>query len=219
MEKKKIKSIVIAICAVAVVAVGFLTYQSISSLMTTRKEWIQKTHQLVKVKKEVGEIERLLNFYRKEKKEFEGYLFQEKDIPGFLDGLSGFAQTAGINIIDMKTNKFQEVKVPDSMKESQSELAKRQQDKLTNGKDKEMSKEQMNRMLTLAAMPINFKIQGNYNSLVEFYRHMENFKQLVNISNIEIVTTPKYPTLECAFTLKLYSLKTLEELRGSANEK
>src|SRR3989338_5507720 len=147
MEKNKIRTIVVVICAAASLAIGLLTYSNISSLLTTRREWIQKTHQLVKIKNDVAEIERLLNFYKKEKREFEGYLFQEKDIPGFLDGLSGFAQNAGINIIDMKTSKFQEVEVPESVKDGQSELVKRKLDK----NDKEMTKNEMDRMLALAA--------------------------------------------------------------------
>ncbi len=210
MEKKKIKTIGISISVVAVLVMGYFTYANISELVSTRKEWAKKSRELLKTKKEVEDIEHLLSFYKKEKKEFQNYLFAEKDIPAFLDGLSNFAQNSGINIIDMKTNKFQEVKVPDSMKDSQSELANRRMEK---GDDKR-TKDQMDRMLTLAAMPINFKIQGPYTSIVEFQRHLENFKQLLSVSNIEIASTAsKYPALECAFTLKIYSLKTLDELQ------
>ena len=211
MEKKKIKVIGIGICVLAVLGTGCWTCFNIAALMETRREWIQKAHELVKAKNEVAQIERLLNFYKKEKSEFQEYLFQEKDIPGFLDGLAGFAQNAGISIVDMKTNKFQEVKVPEAMKESQSELAKRRAER----SDEPLSKNEMNRMLTLAALPINFKIQGTYQAVIEFYRYLENFKQLISISNVEIASTTKYPALECAFTLKIYSLKTLEELKGN----
>ncbi len=88
---------------------------------------------------------------------------------------------------------------------------------MTNKREKkpaELSKEEMNRMLTLAAMPINVKISGPYVSIVNFYRHLENFKQLISISNIEIAAANNtYPVLSCDFTLKIYSLKTLEELK------
>ncbi len=210
MEQSKVKKIAILICTVCALVIGYLTYTNVNALLITRNQWINKTHELSKIKNEVAEIERLMGFYRKEKSEFQQYLFQEKDIPGFLDGLSGFAQNAGINIVDVKTNKFQEVKIPDSMLEGQSEIAKRK----LNSNREELTKQEMSRMLTLAAMPINIKINGSYESIVNFYRHLENFKQLISIGNIEIATANNaYPTLQCDFTLKIYSLKTLEELR------
>ncbi|MCB9771849.1 MAG: type 4a pilus biogenesis protein PilO [Candidatus Omnitrophica bacterium] len=213
MDQKKISQIAISVCVIAVLAIGYWTSINISALLKTRNEWINKTHELSKVKHDVAEIERLLSFYKKEKSEFQKYLFQEKDIPGFLDGLSGFAQSAGINIVDMKTNKFQEVRLPDAMKESQSELARKKLD--ANGNPTELSKDEMNQMLTLAAMPINIKIKGPYESIVNFYRHLENFKQLISIGNIDIATANNaYPALQCDFTLKIYSLKTLEELQN-----
>ncbi len=212
MGQNNIKKIAIFVCVLSVICVGYLTYMNVNALLVTRNQWINKTHELAKIKNDVAEIERLMNFYKKEKHEFQQYLFQEKDIPGFLDGLSGFAQNAGINIVDVKTNKFQEVKIPDSILDGQSELAKRK----LNSNSQEMTKEEMNRILTLAAMPINIKINGSYESIVNFYRHLENFKQLISIGNIEIATANNtYPTLQCDFTLKIYSLKTLEELKSN----
>lgn len=210
MEKSKIKNISISICVLATLIIGYMTYLNVSAFFMTRDQWIKKTHELARIKKEVAEIERLMNFYKKEKSEFQQYLFQEKDIPGFLDGLSGFAQNAGINIVDMKTNRFQEVKVPEALEESQSVLARRR----LNTATPEFTKEEMQRMLTLAAMPINIKIKGPYESIVNFYRHLENFKQLISIGNIDIAAANNtYPELQCDFTLKIYSLKTLEELK------
>lgn len=210
MEQNKVTKIAVSICILAVLIIGYLTYMNVSTFLSVRNQWMNKTQELARIKKEVAEIERLMNFYRKEKHDFQQYLFQEKDIPGFLDGLSGFAQNAGINIVDMKTSKFQEVKVPEALEDSQSELAKRK----LNNNNQELTKEEMNRMLTLAAMPINIKIKGPYESIVNFYRHLENFKQLVSISNINISTINNdYPVLQCDFTLKIYSLKTLEELK------
>ncbi len=210
MEQNKIKKVALTICSAAVLIIGGLTYLNVNALFKTRNQWILKSHELAKVKNDVEEIQRLMNFYKKEKSEFQKYLFQEKDIPGFLDGLSGFAQSAGINIIDMKTSKFQEVKVPEEIEEGQSELVRR---KLNKSSD-ELTKEEMERMLTLAAMPINIQINGPYESIVNFYRHLESFKQLISIGNIEIATANNaYPVLQCDFTLKIYSLKTLEELK------
>ncbi len=210
MEKSKVNKIAVSICVVCVLVIGYVTYANVHALMTIRGQWISKTHELTRIKTEVADIQRLMNFYKKEKSEFQQYLFQEKDIPGFLDGLSDFAQNSGISIADVKTNKFQEVKVPDSIQEGQSELAK----KKLNSNNGELTKEEMNRMLTLAAMPINIKITGTYQSIVNFYRHLENFKQLISIGNIEIATANNaYPVLQCDFTLKIYSLKTLSELK------
>jgi Tfp pilus assembly protein PilO len=201
-----------AVCVAVVIGIGYWTFINVSELLKVRNQWIAKSHELMKVKNDVAEIERLMSFYRKEKAEFQKYLFQEKDIPGFLDGLSGFAQNAGINIVDMKTSKFQEVRVPKELEEGQSELARRN----LNKNPDELTKEEMSRMLTLAAMPINIKINGPYESIVNFYRHLEGFKQLISISNIDIAAVNNaYPALQCDFTLKIYSLKTLEELQSN----
>lgn len=189
---------------------GAVTYQNVSSLLGVRNLWITKTHEISKIKREVAEIEEMLNTYKKERREFQTYLFQEKDIPGFLDGLSGFAQSAGINIVDMKTSRFQEVRVPEEIQDGQSVLMK----KKLNDSNPEITKKEMGRMLTLASMPINIKISGPYGSIVNFYRHLENFKQLISIGNIEIAAANNaYPNLQCDFTLKIYSLKTLDELK------
>ncbi len=212
MDQKKISQLSMAVCVAAVIGIGYWTFVNVSDLLKVRNQWISKSHELMKVKSDVAEIERLMSFYNKEKAEFQKYLFQEKDIPGFLDGLSGFAQSAGINIVDMKTSKFQAVKVPEALEDSQSELARRKMNQSVN----ELTKEEMSRMLTLAAMPITIKINGPYQSIVNFYRHLEGFKQLISIGNIDIAAVNNaYPVLQCDFTLKIYSLKTLEELQNN----
>ena len=212
MDQKKISQLSMAVCVAAVIGIGYWTFVNVSDLLKVRNQWISKSHELMKVKSDVAEIERLMSFYNKEKAEFQKYLFQEKDIPGFLDGLSGFAQSAGINIVDMKTSKFQAVKVPEALEDSQSELARRKMNQSVN----ELTKEEMSRMLTLAAMPITIKINGPYQSIVNFYRHLEGFKQLISIGNIDIAAANNaYPVLQCDFTLKIYSLKTLEELQNN----
>jgi Tfp pilus assembly protein PilO len=212
MDQKKIRQLTLAVCVAAVIGIGYWTFMNVNDLLKVRNQWIAKSHELMKVKSDVAEIERLMAFYNKEKAEFQRYLFQEKDIPGFLDGLSGFAQSAGINIVDMKTSKFQAVKVPESIEEGQSELVRRKLNQSVN----ELTKEEMGRMLTLAAMPITIKINGPYQSIVNFYRHLEGFKQLISIGNIDIATANNaYPVLQCDFTLKIYSLKTLEELQNN----
>lgn len=212
MDQNKIRKITLSVCVAAVIGIGYWTFMNVNELFKVRNQWIVKSHELMKVKNDIAEIERLMSFYHKEKSEFQKYLFQEKDIPGFLDGLSGFAQSAGINIVDMKTSKFQEVKVPLALEDSQSELMRRKMNKDPD----ELTKEEMNRMLTLAAMPITIKISGPYESIVNFYRHLEGFKQLISIGNIDIASVNNaYPTLQCDFTLKIYSLKTLEELQSN----
>jgi len=214
MDQRKISRITISVCVAVVIAIGYWTFLNVSDLLKVRNQWIAKSHEVMKVKSDVAEIERLMSFYRKEKTEFQRYLFQEKDIPGFLDGLSGFALSAGINIVDMKTSKFQAVKVPEALEDSQSELARRKMNQSLN--EQQLTKDEMSRMLTLAAMPITIKINGPYESLVNFYRHLEGFKQLISIGNIDIAAVNNaYPTLQCDFTLKIYSLKTLEELQNN----
>ena len=108
----------------------------------------------------------------------------------------------------MKTKRFKQVK--SATHASQAKVRGRKAKKSPSKKKSAQSKQ---RFLTLAAMPIDIKLEGTYSDFIDFLWQLEDFKQLLTISDVEIVMREReYPALKCAFTLKIYSLKSLEEI-------
>jgi hypothetical protein len=159
------------------------------------------------VEEEIAHIKKMLAHYDKEKEEFKDYLFEEQDIPAFIDQVSEYAKEARVNITDMKTQKFQRVVVP----KDDFELGKRSpvdQTKVREQKEKRMP---LSQVLTLSAMPIRVKVEGTFSGLAHFLNFLQDYEQLVSVSGVEI-SRGDYPTLDCQFVIRIYSLKTLEEL-------
>ena len=102
------------------------------------------------------DIQEALDRYEAEKKEFRKYLFEEKDVPAFLEGISKYAAESAINVVDMKTKKFQEVATAADQKPSRSKYGTRRQGTKTEA----TPDEKLERALTLAAMPISIKVKG-----------------------------------------------------------
>jgi len=208
MDPKKIKKTVIFVCVIFTVALSALAYRQYIDYVRLKEKEKAQQDELVAVKAEIRQIEESLKLYEKEKEDFQQYLFSERDVPAFLEEISKHAQQSVVNVVDMKTRKFQEVKVPEDLT-AQSKMGKKQKSQ-TQAQD---SKADVNRVFTLAAMSITVKVEGVYSALIKFLGALEEYKQLITISNLEIVSGRYYPTLQCGFTLKIYSLKTLEELQ------
>ena len=208
MNTRRIKNISITVCLLGVLAAGLLAFRSNTKKAEAEAAWQNKQVEMAAIKKEITEIEQSLLQYEKEKEDFAKLLFKERDIPAFLDKISEFAKTTTVSILDMKTQRFQEVRVPDNLSSTRKNRISQ--------KDKnpvERKKEELKNILTLAAMPIDIKVQGTFTSLVDFLEQLQSYSQLLNISNIQITLSRDYPALSCQFTLRVYSLKTLEELK------
>jgi Tfp pilus assembly protein PilO len=67
---------------------------------------------------------------------------------------------------------------------------------------------------TLSAMPIQIKIKGAFPNLVRFLDHLQEYKQMINVSNVVIRQDRSYPLLNCEFVIRIYTLKTMEELKN-----
>ena len=186
---------------------GVYTYLSCLRAQQASEE--SQSH-LGKLKKDIYEITTSMERYKKEKEEFGRLLFQEMDVPAFLDGISRFAEESFVNVVDMRTQKFAAVEIPKEVLAGMSDLDK----KLIGDKkeQKETNQEKIKEIATLAAMPIRINVKGTYEAIVNFLVYLEGYKQLLTLSNVEIVSGREYPTLDCGFTLRLYSLKTLGEL-------
>ena len=204
-----IKKNLIALCSVVAIILFGVTVKDYMILDEARVKKQEKEADLVSVQKDIVDIQEALDRYEAEKKEFRKYLFEEKDVPAFLEGISKYAAESAINVVDMKTKKFQEVATAADQKPSRSKYGTRRQGTKTEA----TPDEKLERALTLAAMPISIKVKGTFSDFVQFLGHLEDFKQLITVSNVEIDSRRSdYPLLNCAFTLKIYSFKTIEEL-------
>jgi len=185
-----------------------LLFQAYHSMTAARAEYASQERRRVRMGQEIEAIKRSLERYRREREEFSSYLFLDRDIPAFLDEISRNAKEDRISLLNMKTQPFAQVQVRE---EIMGEEWKRKRKKET---DQEKAKiENLQNILTLSAMPINIRVQGRFESLVKFLDRLQDYKQLLNVSNVVIRTIPEYPLLDCSFTLSVYSLKTIAELQ------
>lgn len=208
MTLTTIKNSFVGFCAVVtLVLVGFYVSRQ-THLKETALLFEAKNNQKIALEKEIEQVKVLLNKFETEKQEFAKLLFDERDVPAFLDQISKFASDTEVNLIDMRTQSFRTVEVPKDFRESSG--ITRMRDNRTEAQMKEERKKQV---VTLAAMPINIKVQGNFSSLVKFLYSLQYYEQLISINRVEILATQNYPILECNFMLNIYSLKTLEQMR------
>ncbi len=209
MTIKRIQSIAISLCGIFAVAMVAMAVVNFKTFVQQQRVWEEKKADLDSLKAEIISIKKSLDLYEREKQEFQKYLFAEKDVPAFLDGISKIAQETLAMVKEMRTGKFEEVIIPNAEKKNSAT-------KSNQGKKQDEAaefKEQMQQALTLAAMPIRFRVEATYPAFVDFLGQLEGFDQLVTITDVEMISDQDYPTLKCGFTLKIYSLKTLEELQ------
>ncbi len=208
MSRRYLYNLFLFMCAIAVLATSVFIGRNVSETRALRAAVKAQHQRLDEINQQAAVILQSLDLYAKEEKEFGEYLFNEKDVPSFLESIAQYAQQAGVNVIDMKTQRFQEVDVK-AMLASSTQAKK---GTASSRKEAEVSAEDAKKIFTLAAMPITFRVEGPFASFIEFLGYLEEFRQLITISSIQIASGKKYPVLECSFTLKIYSLKTLEEL-------
>jgi len=205
MTRKQVYSLFLFLCAASVLGFSAVVWLLIKDVRTIEADIAMKNSRLQQIEQQAEDIRQSLEVYAKEEAEFGQYLFSEKDVPAFLENISKYAQQANVNVIDMKTRSFEEV---DAVKKKIQERAKKQ--KQQGGQKKQA--DDLRQILTLAAMPITFKVEGSFSSFVQFLSYLEEFRQLITINSIQITSGSKYPVLEYSFSLKIYSLKTFKEL-------
>jgi len=161
---------------------------------------------------EVESTRRSLDHLKTEQEEFKKLLFNDRDVPAFLDGLSHSAAKTAVHIVDMKTQRFSQIAVPKELDTANS-AERRRAYEYTDDERKIDPKVEFKNMLTLAAMPIHIKVHGSFRNIINFLDSIENERQLLTVSNVEIVRNMDYPQLNCEFILKIYSLKQLEDIK------
>lgn len=203
-----------AIAVIALIGLGVLALQSYTAAAEAMSTLTTKKDRLVQLKKELDETKQSIDTLKKEQAEFKGLLFDERDVPAFLDGISASAAKSSVYVMEMQSQQFSEVTVPKHVVDTNGKLKRMKASETDEAEVDPNSKEALEEMLTLASMPINFKIRGDYQAIVNFMNSIENYRQLLNVSNVEISSgSTNYPFLTCQFTLKIYSLKKLGDIR------
>jgi len=200
MSAQKIRNTFLLFCSLITLAFAGAVIFNYAQLEKQQEALAAKQAEIERLTRRVNEQQTYIEKFNAEKKDFEQYLFKEKDVPAFLEGISAFAQQTGINVLDMKAERFREVAL--TKKPATTAPAKKVKTAKTDPGEE----------ITLAAMPIAFNVEGTFPSLVRFLNRLESFKQLLSISDIRIQKKNNYPTLQCNFKLKIYSFKTISEL-------
>lgn len=208
MSKRIIRNFFLFLIVASVIGLAALAVTRRAALAEIQREFNDEQKRFSALKAEIAQIESELARYEREKDDFAKMLFDERDVPAFLDEIAKYAKKSSVNIIDMKTQRFHQVRVPKDVADVRH--ANKNLDRQITEQQK---RDEMTRAFTLSAMPIQIKIKGTFASFVQFLDQLQDYKQLLNIANVEIQTSKDYPVLECQFTIRIYSLKTLAELQ------
>lgn len=208
MNRETLRNLFIGICCLIIIGLGYFAFIQYTQLTKVQYQWEAEKQNLVNLKAEIEGIERSIERYKQEKVDFEQLLFNERDVPAFLDEISKYAKQASMTIIDMKTQQFHQVYVPKEIQDSRYANMN-----VNTPNADQQRQEELKQAMTISAMPIQVRVKGGFASFVEFLDHLQDYKQLLNIANVEIQSTTDYPILDCQFTIRIYSLKTLAELK------
>jgi len=204
-----IMSVFFLVIGIFVIAAAERYYAYKETLQNLR---FQKT-QLLALQQDLDMTTNSIEQIKKEQERFKEILFEERDVPAFLDGISGSAQKSLVYIMEMKTQQFNQVPVPKSISDSNMRPGQASQGAQNQaGYNSRDEQAKLSDMLTLASMPIHFKIHGTFNAIVNFLGSIENYRQLLTVSNVEISTDQNYPQLICEFTMDIYSLKKFRDI-------
>ncbi len=188
MTNKGINETAYISCGVIVILLMLIPFANLYGLMKVEKTLKNEEARLEVLQKNVRMLTTSKKRLIKEKEEFSELLFQDRDIPDFLDDISQMSRNLNLNILDMKTKDFYII-TPE------------EEDDGSQNKTEETVQE------VLSALPIDIKVTGPFTSIVQLFDEIENYRQITNIKNIRIRNIKKYPTLECFFTIVIYSLK------------
>lgn len=189
----------ISVCVVFSLAFATVVGFNCFKYSEAEKQFKQKQAHFIKLEKDAQNLKELLKGYREERERFSKLLFSDRDIATFLEEFGDFAKKAEVKIVDMKVRKFQNVRVTEVVEEVSPRFKR------------DVSKENQQDAISLSSMPINVVTEGNFEHIFNFLIFLETYRQLLTLSDVSIKCL-KYPLLECAFTLRLYGLKTAGEI-------
>ena len=198
ISTRAIRFMGISVCVVFILVFASLAVFTHFRDSDAQRQFEQKQDYLLRLEDDVRNLKKLLQGYKGEREQFSQMLFSDRDIATFLEEFGKFAKEAKVKITDMKVQRFQNVKPVIQIKGDSGEGAP------TRKKQQEG--------LSLFSMPIKVVVQGSFEHIVDFLLFLEKYRQLLTLSNVSIKRR-RYPLLECVFTLRLYSLKRVEEMK------
>ncbi len=210
MNLKSIRIGAVLLALVIAMVFNGLALWNYYSYLKEEKVLKREKQQLMVLRENIAQAKNDLQDFEAEKKRLEGVLFNERDIPTFLDEVSKNAKQESVHIVSMRTKRFHQVQLPKDVKKRRNHVLNSK----NKNKDEALKKiEKLERIVTLSALPIDIKLKGKFSSLVGFLNRLEAHKQLTNVSDVQIDRGRDYPQIECRFTLRIYSLKSLSEYK------
>lgn len=196
---KNVKRIGFLICLISSLILIILLGFNYQQYFQAQKRFKEKNARLLTLEKDVQGLKESIERSKQERKRLATLLFTDRDIAAFLDKIAEFDKKAQIKITDMQTQRIQQVTASQQqVQQTRPSLSPAAQKKEEIGPQ-------------LAALPINMAVEAPFERLVSFLISLEKSRQLLTVSNVSI-KRGAYPLLTCRFTLRLYSLKTLEEI-------
>ena len=207
MNKEVVRNIFIGICCSAIVgmaSLAFVQYTRLSKIQYQRE--VQK-EVMDSLSNEIAGIEKSMKHYQEEKASFAAQLFDERDVPAFIDEVSKYAKQLSVSVVDVTKQPFQQMQVPKDITNAGNDNHNLNRVNAENIRGSEVKQN-----LTVSAMVIQFRIKGKFASVVQFFEYVQDYKHLLTIVNAEMQSTAEYPLLDCQLTIRIYALKTLVEL-------
>jgi hypothetical protein len=147
-------------------------------------------------------LSELVSKYRRDLKTAEGMIFTDKDIATFLNNFSDFVTQANMTLISLRKMRVSAVPYEKPAQRPQARNVS-----ATGQAQKDAESE----LPGLLMQPMQVKLKGEYPELINFLISLEQYKQLLTISNLDIsISREGYPMLEAGFTLRLYTMDAPE---------
>ena len=198
---KMLKAGAASLCIIVTFLLGLLGVFNYYRYDEILRRTVKNNTRLSMLEKDAKELGDFIQRFREERDRFAKVLFSDKDISSFLDKIAEFANKTEVTVMSMKTQRFQDVKIPEEDIVGKAYLV---------GK-KDFKNEEEAKKLTLASLPMDMVIEGEFDRAIDFLLSLEKYRQLLTLTNVEIKRRT-YPVLVCSFTLRIYSLKQLDEI-------
>lgn len=131
-------------------------------------------------------------------------IFTDKEIELFLQDFANFSSQTGMMPVRIMSRQLTRVPMEPESKEASKATGK----EVTQRK-KAKEKKVLDSILML---PLTITLQGEYPAAVKFLANLEQYKQLLTVSELKVSPSRKgYPELELNFVLRLYTMGRLEE--------
>jgi hypothetical protein len=193
----QIQGISVAI-SILIIAAGLLVLgYSYRTFAIARAEHVKLQWALAQRQRTYKNLETLITKFQEEKQQFEEFLFTDRDVATFLDEFSQFAKESKVEVFRIRAQKQRPV--PQAEKEETSQAMRRR------------GKEQEGEPVGLLMLPMQIGVRGDFLSTVQFLIKLEQYRQLLTVSDVKIeISREGHPLLDIDFLLRLYSISTFE---------